>query len=80
MLFKFAVAILIAGILSGCGPRTHYPSEVPVKLDDVRAQVTPGQTTRQEIHEHFSEAVISTDRVEVYRALHDEEITVDSFL
>ena len=63
----FSLSLLIF-LLSACG---YIPieSEVPDQLPGLRAQVTPGETSRQQVHERLGKPFISDERlgIELYR-------------
>jgi hypothetical protein len=63
----FSLSLLIF-LLSACG---YIPieSEVPDQLPSFRAQVTPGETSRQQVHERLGKPFISDERlgIELYR-------------
>jgi hypothetical protein len=74
---KYIQATLLAFLLSGCDV-ARYHSDVPDKLERLRTQVTPGETSRHEVHERLGLPFISSKRhgVEVYRVASGYEVEV----
>jgi hypothetical protein len=68
MLNRWAITWLFPVALSGCA-EYHYPSKVPTQLEELRSQITPRQTSREEVQERLGPAFISDNQVEVYRPL-----------
>jgi hypothetical protein len=76
MLNNIFLILLVAMALSGCGEVTVL-SEVPDELDTLRSQITPGQTSRNEVQEKLGQPFIRSEswRVEVYRARSGHDVT-----
>jgi len=68
MLIHCVSLVLLISLLPACG---YIPveSEVPEQLPSFRAQVTPGETSRQEVHERLGKPFIADERlgIELYR-------------
>ena len=64
---NFSVLLLVL-LLSACGT-IPIESKVPDELANYRAQITPGETTQQEVHERLGRPFIADERLrlELYR-------------
>ena len=66
--------------LTGCfGVQYDIPSKVPQQIKGYRSQITPGQTTRKEVHERLGKAIVENTRVEVFRVAGGYDVMVDAF-
>jgi hypothetical protein len=68
MLSRWAITWLFLVALSGCA-EYYFSSKVPMQLEELRSQITPRLTSREEVQGVLGPAVISDNKVEVYRAL-----------
>lgn len=70
---KFISLILFLSFQTACIPVTTHTSNVSNAVRDLKLKVTPGVTTRSEIHMRFGDPIIHNDSlsIEVYRALMD---------
>lgn len=68
MLIHYFSLLLLTFLLSACGA-IPIESKVPDQLASFRAQVTPGETSRQDIHEHLGTPFVQDERlgIELYR-------------
>lgn len=71
--------VLIFSILliSGCAT-VHTKSEIPKKLENLRALIKPELTTRAEVHELFGKPLLHSEKrgIEVYRAAEGQDAEI----
>jgi hypothetical protein len=78
MYYRTILILVLACAICGCGG-LPIASDVPDELETLRPEVTPGQTSRNEVHDRLGQPFISSKRwpVEVHRVRTGHDVSVE---